>query len=89
MFCFWRTRRFLAHVYTAEAYIRLRRFSDAMQHLSPQNVGDLSNKSAATSGTVAKLLKRCSARLCIKNSLTREHMAPHTRQPWAFLYLIR
>jgi len=45
--------RFLAHVYTAEAYIRLRRFADAMQHLSPQNVGDLSSKGPAASEDAA------------------------------------
>ena len=41
------------HVYTAEAYSRRRRFADAMQHLSPQNVGDLSSKGPAASEDAA------------------------------------
>lgn len=40
------TLRFLAHVYMAEANIRKGSFSDAVQHLSPDNIGDLSDRTA-------------------------------------------
>ena len=41
--------RFLAHVYMAEAFIKLNRFPDAIQHLSPDKVGDLSSRGATAS----------------------------------------
>lgn len=39
--------RYLAHVYAAEALIRLERYNDAAEHLTPKNVGDLNSISTA------------------------------------------
>ena len=39
----------MAHVYMAEAFIKLNRFTDAIQHLSPDKVGDLSSRGATAS----------------------------------------
>ena len=39
--------RFLAHLYAAECLIHMRRMSQAIQHLTPDNIGDLSSGSSS------------------------------------------
>ena len=41
--------RFLAHLYAAESLIHMRRMSQAIQHLTPDNIGDLSSGSSSRS----------------------------------------